>query len=551
VIDSPSLLERKRTYVAASAWPLLIVLAVLWIVIVILLIQIISRNEATFSYALDDAYIHLAMAKHLVQNAVWGISPYEFSASTSSPGWTLLLAGLFAISGQAEIWPLILNLVLATLLLVIADRVLQRSIHSALFRGLALLFILFITPLPTLVFSGMEHVLHLVLSAALFGRLYWYEFVVAPNRRLRVSFQLWLIVAVAMAVRYETVFLVGPLIMYYIWRRDWVLALGMAVAVIIGPIIVGIIQVAHGWYFLPNSLLAKGISAGLSGNVVQSLLSHFILMILRSAALFMMMLLVVAWLLVRPPYGSRRRDPRVGWGAAFIVAGFLQYGVAQVGWLYRYEAYLLIFGSLMILAGNYGRDVLTWLHDDQGRWKQVAVIFMSGLAVVTTIVFGYRAYHALGDITTATEQIYNEYFQMARFLRLYYPAETVVINDLGAIGFYTAVRPVDLFALGNRESLAAQLTGTFDTAFIDRWTHEEGARLALIHDQYYTGTTQLPAQWVLVGRWTEPNSFFGLDSSISFYAVDPRLAPTLRSQFGEFTPLLPPAMKAAQYASGP
>jgi hypothetical protein len=40
------------------------------------------------SYTLDDAYIHMAMAKHVAQDGVFGITPYEFSASSSSPLWT-------------------------------------------------------------------------------------------------------------------------------------------------------------------------------------------------------------------------------------------------------------------------------------------------------------------------------------------------------------------------------------------------------------------------------------------------------------------------------
>jgi hypothetical protein len=40
-------------------------------------------NGGSFTYALDDAYIHLAMAKNFPLG-VWGTTRYEFSSSSSS-----------------------------------------------------------------------------------------------------------------------------------------------------------------------------------------------------------------------------------------------------------------------------------------------------------------------------------------------------------------------------------------------------------------------------------------------------------------------------------
>lgn len=54
---------------------------------------------ANFAYALDDAYIHMAMAKNLAHHGVMGATRFEFTSSSSSPLWTLLLTVAFVVSG--------------------------------------------------------------------------------------------------------------------------------------------------------------------------------------------------------------------------------------------------------------------------------------------------------------------------------------------------------------------------------------------------------------------------------------------------------------------
>src|SRR5437867_2278914 len=77
-------------------------------------------------YAIDDTYIHMAIAKHLSRNSIWGVTPYEFSSSSSSILYTLLLAALDRLQIQARLVPLFLNLLFASLSLVIFAVLLRR-----------------------------------------------------------------------------------------------------------------------------------------------------------------------------------------------------------------------------------------------------------------------------------------------------------------------------------------------------------------------------------------------------------------------------------------
>ncbi len=50
--------------------------------------------DGAYAYPADDAYIHLGIARHLVEDRVWGIDASGFSSTSSSPGWTILLSAV-------------------------------------------------------------------------------------------------------------------------------------------------------------------------------------------------------------------------------------------------------------------------------------------------------------------------------------------------------------------------------------------------------------------------------------------------------------------------
>ena len=331
-------------------WPLWVVLIGLWISVVFCLTASIRRNAGVFTYALDDAYIHLAIAKHFVQDGVWGATRYGFSASTSSPGWTLLLSGVIALFGRPEVWPLILNVLFATALLVVVDRLLVPSLPNPFPRFWALLFITLIVPLPILIFSGMEHVLHLLLIATVFGLLWRYE--ANPLESPRIT--RWLLVTAMLAtlIRYETCFLVGPLVLYYAWRHDWRMTIGLAGAVSIGPVIIGLVQVSHGWYFLPNSLLAKSAQIELTGSGLQALAQRVALQLTRSAAPFVLMLVVAGWIIARQRRRVHGGSWSMGLALSFVAASVAQYILAQVGLVVSLRSLLNI---VRLFANSDGR----------------------------------------------------------------------------------------------------------------------------------------------------------------------------------------------------
>src|SRR2546426_9784746 len=76
-------------------WPLWGALLLLWASMAAMVLASLRRTDGHLVYTLDDAYIHMAIAKHFARDGVWGVTPYAFGSSTSSPLWTALVAAAF------------------------------------------------------------------------------------------------------------------------------------------------------------------------------------------------------------------------------------------------------------------------------------------------------------------------------------------------------------------------------------------------------------------------------------------------------------------------
>ena len=116
-------------------WPLLAAIALFVYLTGGLITNSVRRNGGRFVYALDDPYIHMAIAKNFALHGVWSVTAEGFSSSTSAPLWTLILAIAYRLFGVNDLTPLILNILAALALLTLAHFILARF-HPALLADL-------------------------------------------------------------------------------------------------------------------------------------------------------------------------------------------------------------------------------------------------------------------------------------------------------------------------------------------------------------------------------------------------------------------------------
>lgn len=126
-------------------------------------ISSVLKTDGHYIYPLDDAYIHLAMAKNFALYEVWGMTKYQFSSSSSSPLFTYILSVLIKIFGNSDQISLYFNTVFSVGILYLLSEYYAGIFKEVKRTVLAVLFTVFLIVLPLNILSGMEHILQVFL----------------------------------------------------------------------------------------------------------------------------------------------------------------------------------------------------------------------------------------------------------------------------------------------------------------------------------------------------------------------------------------------------
>jgi len=528
-------LTRSWAVIASIFVVLLLVLSLLW--------QGLRLTEGRFTYALDDAYIHMALAKNFVKHGVLGATPYEFTSASSSPLWTVMLITVFSVFGVQEMAPLLLCVVSAIGVLLLTDYVMVRNGLPAGWRFFGLLWIVFVTPIAPIIFGGMEHPTQVLIDLALVSTASLS--LARPEERLgRDSVLMAGLALLATAVRYEGAVLVGVVCVACIVRGRWKTAALLLAAAAVPVTLYGLYSLSQGGYFLPNSVLVKGSGSGIGSldNGMRVLVSAAV----NVRYAYPLAALMIASLAVSLDETNRMRLPF--WRASNVFSviavstAAVHLALGSVGWFYRYEAYLFVLVSLGLLIQTYRR--VSACRGVPGFGNTLV-----GWSVVTALLIAavggsMRAHTAVRVTPLATRNIFEQQVQMALFVRSNRGLRTVVLNDLGAIAFFNDdLRLVDLVGLGMRRPSNEMLKdyGGVSSSEMSRLAQQSGARLAVVYPDWFAA---LPSDWVPVASWTIRDNVVAGSDTVVFYAIPPQDPEELRSALANFEPRLPPTVES-------
>lgn len=491
-------------------------------------------NHSKFVYALDDAYIHLALAKHLAQDGIWGVSRFYFTASVSSILWQVLLASFFWIFGVWELLPLILNLFLTIALVYLLAKMFEKFRYQNWWTVLWIPLILFVATVPGLILSGLEHILQIIVD---FYFIYLAAKFLSEERKLSFKRD-WGILLFAMlitAARFEGLFIIAAVIFLSILQKKWRSALWIAIFSAIPIVIYGIISVSNGWYFFPNSVLLKGNKPT---NIAAFLHGIFSLALFKPPFYHPFILLLMTlfssifyWVKSKKIWQFKTVFSII---ILLILLQHIMFG--RFGHFFRYEAYLIVLVSFLFLI-----SISDFLKNVGQNAKTIIKIAVITLSILLFLPLAVRGFYAVKVARIAPTNIYNQQYQMARFLKKYYNGDNVVIGDIGAVNFFADLKITDMNELADIELL--KLRNLPMKKRVEIVTKQRHSKIAIIYGEAYRKMNTLPEYWRKVGEWTIPNNVICADSTVEFFAVDTMLTDELKFNFKKFSKELPKNIK--------
>lgn len=489
----------------------------------------------------------MAIAKNFAQSGVWGITPYEFTSCSSSILWTSILALIYLITGMNQYVPMILNLLAAFLVLYSSERILKKYEVGKSGIVVTLFLLVVVTPLPPLMFTGLEHVLHIWLS--LLFIFYVSEGLSEAEKDSRTFTVILLLSALLPAIRYEGIFLVAVSVFLFILKGKWLKSLLILIFSLLPIFIFGVASISSGWSFFPNSLLLKGSFPDVTSpgdffffmwHVIGSILSLKLMVI---AGILLVVIILMLMKFRKPVSGPFQTN--ISYMILLFSANiFLYAAYSRSGWSYRYQSFLVSIGIIV-----FGIVTFKYILPSLKKKFRLVVFIPFALIIVLCLYFSILGLNLLNKTPQASVNIYQQQYQMAAFLSKYYTNKGVALNDIGACNYFAEIKCLDLWGLGNLEISRQRRNGTFNAESIELAAQKQGIEIAIVYDSWFSegDSSCIPQSWSAAGKWEIKNNVIAGDDNITFYAAKEEYFDELVANLKSYSANLPPEVIQSGY----
>jgi len=522
--------------------------AIVFAIVTILSAAVLRGNHGTFTYTLDDPYIHLALSDQ-IRHGNYGLYPDTHAAPSSS----ILFPVLLAIGSGTRLHPylpLLINIVSLFATLEIVRRYLLHlrlgdDRFAMLAQATTLVLIALSFNLVGVVFTGLEHSLHIALVAA---TVYGATLLIDRNRMPP-----WLpfVLVLAPLVRYEGLALsLGTVILLGLRGRPRAaLATFLAIAVLLGGFS---IYLKHlGLSALPSSIMVKSVVAagGIGGGAhqfvhgltktVDTMIGHPIGLPLLLIGLFAAARFAQDLFQRGSPWTS---NGLISLPLVCLIGG--QAVAGRFGWLERYEDYLLL--GVCLISLYLARALVRFAISPERRYDTVhrSRFIIVTAAFAALLLVGARYVNSTAQVPAAANNVFEQQLQMHRFVDGFYRGP-VAVNDLGLVSYRNPYPVLDLGGLGSEKArlmMAHHATAADYRTFVAA----NGVHLVMVYKEWFPG--QIPDGWTRVGTLALSHRMISAgENEVQFYATDPGTASRVNKELLAFRPSLPSGVRLTVY----
>lgn len=517
-------------------------LTVIGAILLGLVLSILRLNSGVFIYTMDDPYIGLALSDQ-IHDGNYGINAGLHAAPSSTILFPILLATASGTSLHPYL-PLILNSLALFATLVIIWRLfahlrLATDTFGIIVQAAALLLLAIDLNLIGVVFTGLEHNLHIMaVAATLYGLVLFLD---------KGKMPAWLpaVIVLAPLLRFEGLALSLAALVVLALRGRWRTAVATFALIVLFIGGFSAFLVSMGLPPLPSSVLTKsdfaaqgisGAGTGLSHSIFLNAWNMTVipvgtlLLVVGVAALARCLMELPAW-----PW----RWSSHALMALLLVCLIGAHAVAgQFGWMDRYEDYALLGTALIgiYLTQKTIRNVLSN--------KKTRLILICATAVSLS-VFCLPYISSTWKAPLAANNIYEQQYQMHRFVNDYYRGP-VAVNDLGLVSYHNPNFVLDLGGLASEKARILKASGASAEEY-RAFVAGSGVHLVIIYDEWFED--QIPANWIKVASMDlSRERVSSAEVEVQFYATDAATASQLKPELQSFSKSLPPGVKMTIYS---
>lgn len=488
----------------------LLLLSIWALGITITLWRCLALCDGHLIYTLDDPYIHLSVAENILKGS-YGVNLGESSSPCSSIMYPFILAGTEWIK-LGVVGPLIINLLAMGGAVFMLGKIIEKNIfplvnevkkyskHFIFYLVIGML-LCFIMNAWGLVFTGMEHSIHVLLCLVIF-----YNFIQLVEINKAPTLFLYLALILLPFIRFEGLALsiLGIIFLYHLGHKKPALVSLLSVGLLM--VTWGCFMYDKGLPFFPSSVQMKSkivssVDIGINSGIFYTIFKNFLSSFLNSwaAKVFCVSLLILTWLIYKEFKNAKRS--LIYLSLVILFTGMAHAILGRYGWFARYEIYaaILIWLTILVLLRN-----------------TIPKIYITIVSALIIVAIGHSTLGATYSSPAASKNIYEQQYQMHRFTVDFWKGP-VAVNDLGWVSYRNDSYVLDLYGLGSEDVRLAKKLGTYDANKINEFQTKNNIGLIMIYDKWFEG--KVPRGWIKIATLKTSKVTAAYDS-VQFYLTN-------------------------------